>query len=93
MWRGLGRMFLPEIAAGATNTSQDYSAGLTVSVHTLGAGRFILNTLLVRENLRTSPVADRLLINMLRYAGRDAAKPLVELPVDFESQLKAMGYN
>ena len=27
-----------EVVAGATNTSQDYSAGLTVSVHSLGRG-------------------------------------------------------
>ena len=40
-----------EVVAGATNTSIDYSAGLTVSVHTLGAGQFILNSLLIRENL------------------------------------------
>ena len=81
-----------EVVAGATNTSQDYSAGLTVSVHSLGAGRFILNSLRIRENLGRDPAADRLLLNMLRHAGRDAAKPLAELPADFDTQLKAMGY-
>lgn len=81
-----------EVVAGATNTSQDYSAGLTVSVYSLGAGRFILNSLLIRENLGRNPAADRLLLNMLRHAGRDAAKPLADLPAAFESQLKAMGY-
>ena len=81
-----------EIAAGATNTSQDYSAGLTVSVNTLGAGQFILNTLLIRENLGKNPAADRLLLNMLRHAARNATKPLADLPADFESQLKAFGY-
>ena len=81
-----------EAVAGAINTSVDYSAGLLVSVHTLGAGRFILNTLHIRENLRRDPAADRLLVNMLRYAARDASKPPVDLPADFEGQLKAMGY-
>ena len=80
-----------EVVAGATNTSQDYSAGLTVSVHTLGAGRFILNSLLIRENLG-HPVADRLLLNMLHHAARDIAKPVAEQPADFQQQLKAMGY-
>ena len=90
VWIGQG---LPEeIVAGATKTSQDYLAGLTVSVNSLGAGHFILNTLLIRENLGQNPVADRLLINMLRYAARDAMKPLADLPTDWESQLKAMGY-
>jgi hypothetical protein len=76
----------------ATNTSIDYSAGLLVSVHTLGAGRFILNTLHVRENLDRNPAADRLLLNMLRYAARDTEQPLAELPADFEQQLKTLGY-
>ena len=62
-----------------------------VSVHSLGAGRFVLNTLHVRENLGRNPAADRLLVNMLRYAGRDAAKALLDLPADFESQLKTLG--
>ena len=35
---------------------------------------------------------DGLLRNMLRYAGRDAAKPPASLPADFDQQLKAMGY-
>ncbi|MCY2992156.1 MAG: glycoside hydrolase family 2 [Planctomycetota bacterium] len=81
-----------EVVAGAINTSLDYSAGLLVSVHTLGAGRFILNTLHVRENLGRNPAADRLLLNMLRYAARDTGQPLAELPVDFEQQLKTLGY-
>ena len=81
-----------EVVAGAINTSIDYSAGLLVSVHTLGAGRFILNTLQVRENLGRNPAADRLLVNMLRYAARDTQQPLGELPADFELQLKTLGY-
>jgi len=81
-----------EIAAGATNTSQDYSAGLTVSVNTLGAGQFILNTLLIRDNLGKNPAADRLLLNMLRHAARNTTKPLADLPADFELQLKSFGY-
>ena len=81
-----------EVVAGAINTSLGYSAGLLTAVHNLGAGRFILNTLLVRENLGPNPVAERLLRNMLRYAARDAAQPLAPVPADFAEQLKAMGY-
>jgi hypothetical protein len=80
-----------EVVAGAINTANNYSAGLTVSVNNLGAGRFILNALLIRENLN-HPVADRLLLNMLRYAARDVGKPLTELPADFDAQMKAIGY-
>lgn len=57
-----------EAVAGAIKASQDYSSGLMVALHKFGAGRFILNTLLIRENLGTNPVADRLLVNLIRYA-------------------------
>ena len=81
-----------EVVAGAINTSIDYSAGLFTSVHSLGAGRFVLNTLHIRENLGSHPAADRLLLNMLRHAARDAKKPPAELPGDFEARLKEIGY-
>ena len=81
-----------EVVAGAINTSIDYSAGLLVSVQSLGAGRFVLNTLQIREHLGQNPAADRLLMNMLRYASRDVEEPPTDLPADFEASLKAMGF-
>lgn len=81
-----------EAVAGATNTSNDYIAGLLVSVHRLGAGRFVLNTLQIRENLGQNPVANRLLLNLLRDAGQTVHEPLAARPAEFEEQLKAMGY-
>ena len=81
------------MVAGAVNTSIDYSAGLFTSVHSLGAGRFVLNTLHVRENLGSHPAADRLLLNMLRHAGSDADKPPAQLPGNFDARLKAFGYH
>ena len=59
---------------------------------TSGAGEFILNSLLIRNNLGKVPQAERLLRNMLRFAGRDMAKPLADLPADFDEHLKGMGY-
>jgi hypothetical protein len=81
-----------EAVAGAIKASQDYSAGLMVAVYNLGAGRFVLNTLHIRDNLQQHPVAGRLLVNLLRYAARDAGKPLAPLPRDFDAQLRALGY-
>jgi hypothetical protein len=84
-----------EIVSGMTNTSISYSSGLTVCAYRLGAGKFVLNTLLVRENLSGSashPVAERLLRNLLVHAGSGAGKPLAELPPDFEDRLARMGY-
>jgi hypothetical protein len=63
-----------------------------VAVCKLGAGEFILNTLLIRENLGKVPQSERLLRNMLRFAARDAARPPADLPANFDEQLKAMGY-
>ncbi len=80
-----------EAVAGAIKASQDYSSGLMLSVHTLGAGRLVLNTLKIRENLDKHPVAERLLRNLLRYAARDASQPVAALPADFDAQLRAMG--
>ncbi|MCL5099027.1 MAG: glycoside hydrolase family 2, partial [Candidatus Omnitrophica bacterium] len=88
----VGQEVPTEVVAGATNTSQDYSAGLTVAVFKFGAGRFILNTLLIRENLGDHPVAERLLRNLLNYGAQGTRLPLAELPSDFDSKLKAIGY-
>jgi hypothetical protein len=65
---------------------------LHIGVYELGAGRFILNTLDIAPNLGAQPAAERLLRNMLKYAARDAEKPLADLPADLEKQLQAMGY-
>jgi len=89
-WSGLDTP--SEVVAGAIRATLGYGSGLLVSVHELGAGRFLLNTLLIRENLGRDPGAEHLLRNMLNYASRDVDQPLVELPDDFNQQLQAMGY-
>jgi hypothetical protein len=81
-----------EAVCGANRLSANYASGLHVAVYRLGAGRFILNNLLVRANLGQVPAAERLLRNMLIYAGREADKPLAELPAEFTAHLKAIGY-
>lgn len=67
-----------EAVSGVIHTSflvRRYLSGLFVSVHELGAGRFILNMLNIREKLGKDPGAERLLRNMLVYAGRDLSQP------------------
>jgi hypothetical protein len=81
-----------EAVCGANDASLAYSAGLMLRVDRLGGGCFILNTLRIRENLGAHPAADRLLLNLLRYGARDLRKPLLDLPADFDRQLKALGY-
>lgn len=82
-----------EAVAGAIKASQDYASGMMVSVFNLGAGRFVLNTLRIRENLSSHPAAEHLLRNMLRFAASEIDKPPAQLPPDFETQLKAIGYD
>ena len=81
-----------ETVAGAIDTACGYGSALTLAIYKLGEGRFTINTLRIRENLGSDPVAERLLRNMLRYAARDTAKPPADLPPDFDLQLRAMGY-
>jgi len=65
-----------EAVAGAINACFHYSSGLNLAVYHLGSGKFIVNHLLVRENLGTDPVAEKLLRNMLLYVSKDLEKPL-----------------
>jgi len=81
-----------EAVSGALDTSEGYQSDLLVSIHSLGEGRFILNSLKIRENLGQVPAAERLLRNMLNHAARDTEKPPASLPADFEVQLGSLGY-
>ncbi|HNQ89141.1 MAG TPA: glycoside hydrolase family 2 TIM barrel-domain containing protein [Verrucomicrobiota bacterium] len=77
--------------AGGINASWGYQSGLLVAVCKFGAGEFILNALSIRDSLGKVPQADRLLRNMLRFAARDTAQPPVDLPADFDTQLRDLG--
>jgi hypothetical protein len=81
-----------EAVAGGINATIGYSSGLTVAVYRLRAGRFVLNTLHIREHLGRQPVAERLLRNMLRFAAQETTQPPAALPPDFAETLKTFGY-
>ena len=63
-----------------------------MAVYRLRAGRFVLNTLHIREHLGRQPVAERLLRNMLRFAAQETTQPPAALPPDFAETLKTFGY-
>ena len=89
-WFGLD---VPEdLLCGGIRAQLGYQAGLLLATYRLGAGRFVLNTLRIRENLGTDPVAERLLRNLLNDAARDLNQPVADLPTDFQQQLKSIGY-
>jgi len=86
-----------EIAAAAfavchSSRPDGYAAGTMLSVCRLGAGRLILNTFNILDNVDRHPAADRLLLNVIRYAARATTEPLAPLPADFDATLKEMGY-
>ena len=81
-----------EPVAGGINASWGYQSGLILGTYEFGEGSFILNSLRIRENLGKVPQAERLIRNLLRFASRNRARPLADLPADFVSRLKAVGY-
>jgi hypothetical protein len=78
--------------AGANNVSFDYSSGLNVAEYRLGAGRFLLNTLLLRENLGRDPLAERIVRNLLCHAAPEATRPPAPLPADLEAMWRDLAY-
>ena len=85
-----------ELVAGAFAVGSyqpgGYYSGMHIAVYPLGVGKFIINSLLILENLGKHPAADRLALNLIRYAACDMGKPLMPLPDDFNHQLMALGY-
>ena len=69
-----------------------YAAGTMLAVHHLGAGKIILNTFNILQNVDQHPAADRLLLNLIRYAAQNAADSLAPLPADFDATLKELGF-
>ncbi|MCA9449580.1 MAG: glycoside hydrolase family 2, partial [Candidatus Omnitrophica bacterium] len=87
-----GQVVPDEVVAGANDASLAYSSGLMLSVYRLGEGRFILNTLRIRENIGRDPVAEKLFANLLSYAAGEMDQPLADPPQDFEATLKNLGF-
>lgn len=91
------RIDTPEHAiAGAIGTSSFmtelgvYHSGLFVSEHRLGAGRFLLNTLKIGDQLGRAPQAERLLRNMIEYMASDLAAPVQPLSAATASELASL---
>ncbi len=91
-----GQEMPEELVAGAFAVGSyqpgGYYSGMHIAVYPLGLGRFIINSLLVLENLGKHPAADRLALNFIRYAACVMGKPLMPLPDDFNDQLGLLGY-
>lgn len=70
-----------------------YASGLLIASFPLGKGRFVLNTCKILENLNIHPAADRLLLNMIKYAAILRDKPSsTESPANPDELLRKIGY-
>jgi hypothetical protein len=81
-----------ETVCGATRISHNYCSGIHVGIWNFGAGKFIVSTLNIVQNLNKDPAADRLLINIIKFGTKDNDKPLQKLPADFDKTLVSIGY-
>jgi hypothetical protein len=71
-------------------TKTGYVCGIQLATYYFGEGRFVLNTLYILEHLDENPTADRLMLNLIKYAR--SSDPLAELPNDMDKRLKAISY-
>jgi len=63
-----------------------YWSGVDLAVFPFGKGQVIVNTLLVEEHLGRDPAADRLLVNLIRFAARTARGPLAKPSPDWPAR-------
>ena len=88
----------PDDVAAATFTTANgnfpggYGSGILMGAYKFKHGRFVLNALDVLENLNKHPAADRLLVNLVRYAGEFARGPMAKLPARFDKLLADLNY-
>ncbi|MBV9035679.1 MAG: hypothetical protein JO182_14410, partial [Acidobacteriaceae bacterium] len=69
-----------------------YASGVLMGIYQFNAGQFIVNSFPILENIDNHPVADRMLLNLIRYSADLVGGPAAELPTDFETQLTRLGY-
>ena len=60
-----------------------YSSGTMVASYRLGSGLFLLNTLNILDQVTSHPAADRLLLNLIRFAHKQRAARKRSLTADF----------
>jgi hypothetical protein len=79
--------------AAGYSTKGGYASGVLLGTYRFGEGRFILNTFPLLDQVGKHPAADRLLLNLVKFAGEGVGAPLRELPPGFEELLKRIGYS
>jgi hypothetical protein len=69
-----------------------YAAGVMLGAYPLGAGKLLLNTFNILDQVDKHPAADRLLLNLAAYAAQSTQSPPAPMPDDFETLIKELGF-
>ncbi len=77
---------------GHANYADRYDCGVVLGAYRCGAGWFWINTLQLLEHLGRHPAADRLVLNLVRWAAARVPAAPAALAADFDAHLAAIGY-
>ena len=69
-----------------------YAAGVMLGAYPFGAGKLLLNTFNILDQVDQHPAADQLLLNLIACAAESTKGPPAPLRDDFETVLKELGY-
>ncbi len=78
--------------AAGYSTAGGYASGILLGSYKFGTGQFLLNSFPILDHVDKHPVADRLLLNLIRYASENATGASSALPPNFQVRLKEIGY-
>jgi hypothetical protein len=74
------------------STPGGYASGVLLASYRFGAGQFFVNSFSILDQVDRHPAADRLLLNLIRYAAESLRDPTVPLSSNFQSILKEIGF-
>ncbi len=78
--------------AAGYSTAGGYASGILLGSYKFGAGQFIVNSFPILDWVDKHPVADRLLLNLVKHAATYTNGGATALPADFQTRLKEIGY-
>jgi hypothetical protein len=85
-----------QVVAGSFATGYSiaggYACGVLLGSYKFGSGQFIINSFPIMEWVDKHPVADRLLLNLVKHGADSANGMATSLPADFQTRLKEIGY-
>lgn len=75
-----------------SSRSDGFAAGVMLGAYSFGAGKIVVNTFNILDNIDRHPAADRMLLNMIEYGLSSVGSPSAALPADFAAMLSEISY-